>query len=364
MVKLGWDEARALRLERHHLHRRAPRGSELRVASRICGLHAQFLGSAALSLWARVEGATLDGFQRALWNERSLVKTWAMRGTLHVLPARDLPVFFGALGTYTHYFRQGWVNYFGLTRVEIERVSEAVGAALRGRVLTREELADAVAKRTSSKKAGEVLRHGWGVLLKPAAYRGELCFAEGEGARVRFTHPGEVAKLESREALAELVRRYLGAYGPATRDDFALWWLDLSRAQAQALIESVDPKVVDLEGTRAYLPAGARRPAAQARSVRLLPAFDPYVVGAPRSGGLFPVAHKARVFRPAGWISPTLLVDGNVEGVWRHERKGDRLAVLVDRFGRKSTGVREAANEEAERLASFLGLRLDRFVWR
>jgi len=363
-VKLGWDEARALRLERHHLHRRAPRGSELRVASRICGLHAQLLGSAALSLWARVEGATLDAFRDALWRERSLVKTWAMRGTLHVLPASDLPVFFGALGTYTHYLRQGWVNYFGLTREEIDRVSEAVGAALRGRVLTREELADAVAKRTGSKKAGSVLRQGWGVLLKPAAYRGQLCFAEGEGARVRFTHPGPVEKREPREALAELVRRYLGAYGPATRDDFALWWLDLSRIQARALIESVDAARVDLEGTPAYLPAGVRRPKAQARSVRLLPAFDPYVVGAPRSGGLFPVAHKARIFRSAGWISPTLLVDGHVEGVWRHERKGGRLAVGIEPFGRKSPAVREAANEEAERLASFLGLRLDQLVWR
>jgi len=363
-VKLGWDEARALRLERHHLHRRAPRGSELRVASRICGLHAQLLGSAALSLWARVEGATLDGFRRALWEERSLVKTWAMRGTLHVLPARDLPVFFGALRTYTHHLRQGWVRYFGLTPEEIERVSEAVGEALRGRVLDRDELAGAVAKRIGSKKAGAVLRQGWGVLLKPAAYRGNLCFAKGEGARVRFTHPGAVAKLGPREALAELVRRYLGAYGPATREDFALWWLDLSRAGAQALIESVDAKQVDLEGTRAYLPAGARRPSKQFGSVRLLPAFDPYVVAAPRSGGLFPVAHKARIFRPQGWISPTLLVDGHVEGVWRHERRGGRLAVRIETFRQQAARVREAASEEAERLAAFLALRLDRFVWR
>ena len=289
-MKLGWEEARALRLERHHLHRRAPRGSELRVAGRICGLHAQLLSSAVLSLWTRVEGTSLEAFQRALWRERTLVKIWAMRGTLHLLPARDLPIYLGALGTYRHYLTQGWVKYFGVTREEIELVIETVGDVLRGRVLTRDQLADAVVERTSSKKLGVVLRQGWGVLLKPAAYRGQLCFAEGEGARVRFTHPGPVRQLEPPKALAELARRYLGAYGPA--------------------------------------------------------------------------AHKGRIFRPQGWISPALLVDGHVEGVWRHERRKGRLEVRIDPFARQQPRVRAGAAEEAERLAVFLGSRLDKLAWR
>ena len=252
-VKLGWEEARALRLERHQLHRRAPRGRELRIAGRICGLHAQLLSSAALSLWARVEGTSLEAFQRALWRDRTLVKIWAMRGTLHLLPARDLPIYLGALGTYRHYLGQGWVKYFGVTREEIELVIETVGEVLRGRALTRDQLADAVVERTGSKKLGVVLRQGWGVLLKPAAYRGQLCFAEGEGARVRFTHPGPVRQLAPPKALAEVARRYLGAYGPATRDDFALWWQGTSRVEAQRLIESLEVTRVDLEGARAYL---------------------------------------------------------------------------------------------------------------
>ena len=150
-MKIGWEEVRALRLARHQLHERAPRGSELRVTSQICGLHAQLLSSAALSLWARVEGATLEGLRRALWQKRTLVKSWAMRGTLHLLPARDLPVYLGALSTYRYYLTQGWVKYFGITREEIELVIAAVGEALRGRVLTRAQLADAVVERTPAR---------------------------------------------------------------------------------------------------------------------------------------------------------------------------------------------------------------------
>jgi hypothetical protein len=353
-VNVAWEEARALRLTRHHLHQRAPRGSELRVVSRICGLHAQLLSSAALSLWARVEGATLAGLRRALWEKGTLVKSWAMRGTLHLLPARDLPVYLGALSTYRHYLSQGWVRYFGLTREEIELVIATVGEVLPGRVLSRAQLADEVVERTGAKKLGAVLRQGWGVLLKPCAYRGQLCFAEGEGARVRFTHPGPVRRLEPERALAELARRYLGAYGPATRDDFALWWQGMTRVQAQRLFESLDAREVDLAGTRAWLLAAEARLPQTVRSVRLLPAFDPYVVGAPRSGGLFPVAQKARIFRGQGWISPVLLVDGYAQGVWRHQRKNGRLQVRIEPFAALSRRARGEAGEEAERLAAFL----------
>jgi hypothetical protein len=223
-VKRDWQEVRSFRLARHHLDRRAPRGSEVRVASRICGLHAQLLSSAALSLWARVEGASIAGLRRALWQERTLVKSWAMRGTPHLLPASDLPVYLGALSTYRHYLTQGWVKYFAVTREEIELVIETVGEVLRGRVLTREQLAEKVVERTGKRKLGAVLRQGWGVLLKPCAYRGQLCFAEGDGARVCFTHPGAVRPLQPPQALAEVARRYFAAYGPATRDEFALWW--------------------------------------------------------------------------------------------------------------------------------------------
>ena len=182
------------------------------------------LSGAALSLWARVEGASLDAFQRALWRERTLVKTWAMRETLHLLPARDLPIYLGALGTYKHYFTQGWVKYFGITRKQIELVIETVGEVLRGRALTRDQLADAVVERTGSKKLGTVLRQGWGVLLKPAAYRGQLCFTEGEGRGSASLIPARCGSSNRRERSPSWPAATSGRTGRRRRDDFSLWW--------------------------------------------------------------------------------------------------------------------------------------------
>lgn len=338
----------------------------LRVAGEICGLHAQVLSSAELSLWARVEQLAPEAVQRALWSEGSLVKTWAMRGTLHLLPRAELPLFFGALSTYTHFLKQGWLKYFDVTREDLDKVVTALAQTLPGRALTREELAVEVARRTGSSKYGTVLRQSWGVMLKPAAFRGQLCFSQSEGQRVRFTHPGAVELWGGPQALRELARRYLAAYGPATRQDFAAWWGE-SAAQAETLLESLDTVVVEVDGTRAFLLERDARQALGARSsgaVRLLPAFDPYVIGAPRRGGLFPVGQKPRIYRGQGWISATLVVDGRIEGVWRQERRGRKLLLTVEPFARPSASVRSGVSAEAERLAVFLDCTLQKISWK
>src|SRR5918996_6073590 len=89
-IELTWPQALAWRMWRHHLTERAPREDMLEVAARIGGLHAQVMSSAELTLHARVEGLEREAVQQALWEDRSLVKLWAMRGTLNLLPAAEL----------------------------------------------------------------------------------------------------------------------------------------------------------------------------------------------------------------------------------------------------------------------------------
>src|SRR5690348_3303526 len=114
MRTLTWTRAAAWRGRRHCLDRRAPAGSMLEVASSLCGLHAQVMSSAALALWARVEDLAPQAVQRALWQDRTLVKTWAMRGTLHLLPSAELPVWHGALSTSRRYRRPAiWRRLLG-----------------------------------------------------------------------------------------------------------------------------------------------------------------------------------------------------------------------------------------------------------
>jgi hypothetical protein len=120
---------------------------------------------------------------------------------------------------------------------------------------------------------------------------------------------------------------------------------------------------VDFDGDPAWMLAAdaeALGSTGSADVVRLLPAFDHYVVAAPRDrAAVLADAVRERVYRRQGWLSPVLLAGGRMAGVWSHERKGDRIAVEIEPFGRLGRAERAAAEVEAEALARFLDGRLE-----
>ncbi|HLJ48482.1 MAG TPA: winged helix DNA-binding domain-containing protein [Bryobacteraceae bacterium] len=368
MLKLSWSTVAAWRMGRHYLVNRAPKGSMLEVASRLCGLHAQVLSCAELTAWARVDRFDRSEVQRALWHDRKLVKTWAMRGTLHLLPSDELPLWHAALGTSKRWLKPAaWQKYFGITMEELDRITEAIGTALDGRLVTREELAAEVGRITGAAAFGTKLAESsWGTLLRPAAFSGRLCFGPSVGQKVRFTRPDSWLRMapcqvDPAAATAAITRRFLAAHGPASFHDLARWWNGGGISTARQWIADLGDEVtpVEIEGAPAWvLSKDARelRDTPRVRAVRLLPGFDQYVVTAScHAANLLPGDLRARVFRPQGWISPVLLVNGRLQGVWRHEIKGSRVEVVIEPFVKVPAWVRKAAEEEVERLGAFLG---------
>jgi uncharacterized protein YcaQ len=373
-IELTWPQALAWRMRRHHLIERAPQEEMLDVVSRIGGLHAQVMSCAELTLHARVDGLEREAVANALWEDRSLVKLWAMRGTLHLLPAAELDTWLGALGTYDHYLKPAWLRGFEITEEQLEQLIEAIGESLDGELRTREELGAAVARVTRSPELKEKVQGSWGPYLKPASFRGLLCFGPNDAQRVRFTRPDswlgrELALPEPEEALREVTRRHLGAFGPAARGDLARWW-GVQPARGGRMLGALGEEVVevDVEGAAGWMlrehaeEAAAEEP--PERLVRLLPGFDMWVIGAARdAAALLHPAEKKRVYRNQGWISPVLLVNGRMDGVWKHERKGRRLTVTIEPFGKLPKWVRMEVEREAERLADHLDAALE-VAWR
>jgi Winged helix DNA-binding domain len=362
---LTWESVLAWRVARQHLAARAD--DPLRVVSEIAGLHAQVSSSAELTLWARVEALRPGWVADALWEERALVKTWAMRGTLHLLRSDELARYVGALSRLRpRHHVPAWQRAYGLDREQADAMLAAVAEVLDGEPLTREALAAAVGERVGDPAVAERLGSGFGELLKPAAFTGDLCFAPNDGRLVRFTRPaawlsGFTPPGPDEGAAAEVVRTYLRAYGPAPREQFQRWFGMTSPAEAGRWIRALGDEVreVDVEGARGWMLAQDVDEAAAASPsgvVRLLPAFDHYVVAAPRdAAAVLAEEDRARVYRPQGWLSPVLLVDGAIRGVWSHEVRGDRVAIEVEPFARVGRDVKAGAEAEAERLAAFLG---------
>lgn len=366
-AELTWDSVLAWRMQRQRLARRASAPEWLDVVRRVCGLHAQVQSCAELTLWARVDDLGRDVVADALWEERSLVRTWAMRGTLHLLAADELGLWVGAQAALKpRYESASWRKAFGMSSEEAIAVLDAIRDALGGPPLTRDELGDAVGRALGDERLGAAVRGSFGTMPKLAAFRGDVCFARPAGRKVRFTRPDVwlgawEPVVPAREALARVVRRYLSVYGPASREDFARWFGMPSAAQAGREIKALGDaaEVILDDGTTGWMqaadvpPAGAARPQG---TVALLPGFDQYVVGAPRGADAVLVEeHRGRVYRPQGWLSPVLLADGRIEGVWSHEHKRGRLTVRIEPFADPGTATRAGAEAEAARLAAYLG---------
>ncbi len=356
-------------MERQQLVSRRPRDELLDVVGAIGGLHGQVLSSAELAAWARVEGLRPGELDAELWEHRSLVKTWAMRGTLHLLPAAEYGLWQAALDTYDHYLKGAWLRGFKITREELDLLLDTVREVLGAEGLTRDELAEAVAAAAGSPVLGEKLRDSWGAYLKPASFRGSICFGLNKGRNVTFVSPAAwIAATPGpspEEAIAEVTRRYLGAYGPATAAEYSRWWGPRRPAQATGYLRALGEEAVEvqIEGEPHWAlteQVAGIASAAPRGAVRLLPAFDPYVIGSARDvPAILAQEHRARVHRPQGWISPVLLVDGRIEGVWSHKRASGRLTVRIEPFGALAGGARAGVEGEAERRAAFFGDQLE-----
>jgi hypothetical protein len=363
MGSLRWDQINAWRLSQHHLLQPAPGEKLLEVVTHVGGIHAQLMYAAEVALHVRVENLSPADVQHALWRDRTLIKTWAMRGTLHLLSARDFPLYVAARSVYPARRPPSYYTYHGVTPDELDAIREGITRTLHDTPMTRKELADAIAQHAGKPKLRDVLLSGWGALLKPSAFQGDVCFGPNQGQNVTFVRPGEWIgawrPVDPHLALMEMARRFLTTYGPATTDDFARWW-GIEASQAKYVFRSLGDEIetVDVEGWKAWALSSAveqLHTLKAADSIRLLPQFDAYVVGVARDcEALVPAAYKNRVYRQQGWISAVVLLDGRMAGTWSHERRRGKVSIKVEMFAPPPASIKQAIQTQAQQLAAFL----------
>lgn len=364
MISLSWRQVNAWRLSQHYLLQRADRKQLLEVVTRIGGVQAQLMSAAEWSLGARVEGLAPADVQNGLWRNRTLIKTWAMRGTLHLLAADEFPLYVAARAAHTIRRPPSYYTYHGVTPAELDAIIEGIPKTLNDVPMTREQLADALANRARKPKLREVLLSGWGALLKPSAFRGDVCFGPNQGQNVTFVRPsqwiGEWQPIEPQPALKEMARRYLNAYGPATADDFARWW-GIQAGPAKKVFRSLGDEIeaVDVEGWKAWALTSTLeqlKTLRAVRSVRVLPQFDTYTVGVSRDcEPILLKKYKSRVYRPQGWISAVVLIDGRMEGIWGYDVQRSRISIQVEMFTPPTASIKRGIQAEAKRLGDSLG---------
>jgi Winged helix DNA-binding domain len=367
VTAMTWRGVTARRMARHALAEPATDAGPAEIASVLCGAHAQLLGAAELSIGLRITGATRTDVQRALREERTLVKTFGPRGTIHLLSTADLPMWTGAMSA----LPPSAPSHPPGVRFAPEQAADviaAIGDALGHNELTVDELTDALAdragpwavERTMEAFGGKWPR--WRQLTSTAAHRGMLCFGPDRGRMVTYTHPHRwlpgFRPAAPDAALRELVGRYLHAYGPATPQHFARW-LAIPPSYAAKQFDGLAGELerVDLDGAPAWTVSGdTAAPPEPHRGIRLLPYFDAYVVAGQPRQLLYPGPAATRALTPAGQAGnyPVLLVDGVVGGVWHQRRSGRKLAITVEPLRDLTARQRRQLEDEVDLVASVM----------
>ncbi|MGV9774497.1 winged helix DNA-binding domain-containing protein [Streptosporangium sp. NPDC003464] len=342
-ISVTWPQVLAWRLGRQFVDPAAGPDA-VSVVRRLTGVQAQVASSAELAVAVRHAAPRPGEIDRALWQERTLVKTWTARGTLHLVPADELASYTAVLGAFRNWDKGSWQRGHGVTAAEVAAILDAVPKALDGHTLTREELVERVIEVTGDAHLKEALTSGWGALLKPLSFLGELCYGPPRGSKVTFVSPRDwvpgwpAEPLSPEEGGVRLVRSFLGAHGPGAPETFDTWLYrgGARKAMLRGWFADLAPELaeVEVEGRPMVVLAEHLDDLATARpstGVHLLPGFDQYILGAPRDlEALLPKEARPKVSRAAGWISPVVVHQGRVAGVWEAKNGEITLDLLED----------------------------------
>jgi hypothetical protein len=373
----------ALRLQRHNLARRLVGGS-LEEAAAVCGIQNSPPGSALLSLHARVEEVSGAALDRALLADKRLVQVWSVRTAPLLVPARDAAIFTHGLlpdgEEELRFFIRGASDHlqrFGITATElVDWTALALDQVLDGCELTKDELGVALSRRVEQRipvhlvdlwNSPDVLGHYGESLVRYALYvvalRGAFCVVSHQGHAATFVRTdqwlGQAFASFSGSEAAELLRRYLAAYGPTTVEHFAQW-AGIAPAQAQRSWHMLKQEAaavayagktqwvrsIDLAALLEYsLPEG----------VRLLPPHDPYLAARDRTLLVPEKRRHAQIWRAAG--GPGVVLDGGeIVATWRARKKGTTLQIAIEDIDAPRS-LRTAIDAEANAVARLRGCR-------
>jgi uncharacterized protein YcaQ len=371
-------QAAAFRLARQHLirHRSAKafalRDDRLVSAERLvdvvrdtAGIQAQVMSAAELSIWTRRQSTVHDEVQGALWQTRALVRTSAMRLTLHLLPARDFAMYIAALKPMATATLQRWHARVGARPEQVRAMIQTVVDSFRGdEAQTQQELI-ARAKKRAGRGVRAWLDHAWSA-VRPAVIDGAIVYGPPRGAEATFVRVdawlGVQPPIAVDEARAELLRRFLSAFGPATPHDFAKW-SGLKTSDARSALAAIEDEVTDVavDDGRGWILRRDVQVLADSRldahAICLLPAFDSLLLAHATKEHLVDARFYKRVYRPQGWISPTVLQGGRIIGVWFQKPAAKDVMLDVQLFNAPTPAVRDAIAAESDAMSLFLGVR-------
>ena len=313
------------------------------------GVQAQDAPGARLGIRARTRGLTTADVERERLEDRSFVRAWAMRFTIHLVPSEDFPWIRDLVAPPHIAQAHKRMAQEGLSPEGAERARRVIRKMLEGGPVTRAAMREEIARKDITARG----RQAWVHLLGLMTYEGEIVTGPYVGAKetmvlLRDWLPGKPPR-PPKDPRAELARRYLLGYGPATLDDFR-WWSSLRAADARAGWTAIGDELVE-ESPDLWRHRSQRKGAAPAGTVHFLPVFDHYYLGYRDRSHVVASERTARM-SAGGVFFPFVAVDGKAVAQWRLRKRKDGFDVVVEPHGRLP--ARSAIEREVADIGRFL----------
>ncbi|HET9136220.1 MAG TPA: winged helix DNA-binding domain-containing protein [Candidatus Kapabacteria bacterium] len=359
ILTLTEDQVRSFRLHRNYLVEQHPK--PIAVVSSLAGLQAQVFSAAKLGLGIR-SGVNATKIESYFTRKNGLVKTWAMRGTLYALAAKDLSLFSAALGfDVEERYLIHWKKNYGLDRKRSLQLIETLHSLLTNEPKTRREFS-----REATGLLGDwvepLIVNGWGGAIKCQCDLGNAVFSEAKRQETSFVrrqvYVSNWKAYDPHDAQDELLRRYLSSFGPATVSDFG-FWLGKNAPIVKAIWDRIRPELteVQIDGKKAFMLSKDRSFIKNldpvSNHISLLPLFDAYLLSHRKKSHLVEDTHYKKIFRIAGWIAPTVLYNGRTVGLWSMDKKKGMVAITVKPFTTLDKGVKEIIRNRAEMIGKY-----------
>jgi hypothetical protein len=352
------EQIHAFRLRRHHLLDQSAKDL-VTICRDVCGVQAQIMSAAQLQLWARNHAITPAIVNDALWKARSLVKTSLMRQTLHLVPADEFRLYIAAHKSARAKAVLSIMARCKITRDEADGLSALILEELKAGPAPRAAITAAVRPKVS-KRLRVWMDKVWSIVRLPVI-EGLVCYGPGEGNQATFIRTEhwlppqsrvDETKFDEVQAQKELFSKYLRAYGPATLHDFAHWSL-ISMAEVRAMRSLMNAEVAEYDGLLVLREDVKALQAAspEMNSVHLLPYFDVYLLAHRFKEHFLKPQFYKRVYRNQGWISPVVLINGEIAGVWSYKQSRKALEIEIELFARVDSRARKQIKDRAAELA-------------
>ncbi|MDQ0107750.1 hypothetical protein J2T02_002871 [Chitinophaga terrae (ex Kim and Jung 2007)] len=326
------------------------------LVSWMTAIQAQEFASCQWALGARLPHLKITDVQAAL-AENVIVRTTALRGTLHLVAATDIRWITGLVAPAMRTKMGSRRRQLEMDDKFLNKALKTIEKALKGKqVLSRNELAE-VLQRNKVKTDDGRMNH----ILYEAALSGIICNAPAKGDYMLLEEWIPPAPAISKpQALKKLAAGYFASHGPATLADFTAW-SGLSATDAKAGLAAVQHELtaVEINGAQYWsVPA----PVTQQSSAFLLPAFDEYFIGYKDRSMLADAAYVKQIMTVNGIFNPIMLLDGRIVGLWKRtiDKKGIELSLAP--FEKLKKKELKAFEPEAERFADFMQLPLNRLT--